>query len=57
MEDDIPELDEMAGTGLSEDEDDVFDDNASEEYDEFEEDEDDIHFVEIADENEPKEEA
>ncbi|MGN0704615.1 MAG: DNA-directed RNA polymerase subunit beta [Lentihominibacter sp.] len=59
MEEDIPELDEMAGSELPEEEDDVFGEDASGEFDDFEDDDDDdeIHIVEIADENEHNEEA
>ena len=59
MEEDIPELDEMAGAELAEDEEDVFSEDASGEFDDFDDDDDDdgIHIVEIADENEHTEEA
>ena len=57
MEEDIPELDEMAGAELAEDEEDVFSEDASGEFDDFDDDDDGIHIVEIADENEHTEEA
>ena len=58
MEEDIPELDEMAGAELAEDEEDVFSEDASGEFDDFDDDDDDgIHIVEIAYENEHTEEA
>ena len=59
MEEDIPELDEMAGAELAEDEEYVFSEDASGEFDDFDDDDDDdgIHIVEIADENEHTEEA
>ena len=57
MEEDIPELDEMAGAELAEDEEDVFSEDASGEFDDFDDDDDGIHIVEIAEENEHTEEA